>query len=151
MNVPFLVDTSVIGRTILHDDPDFQSVQTSLNKLTERQEILYVAAQNLIEFRSMATRPPGPPSNGLGMSAVQADSELVRIRSIFNFLPDSAHIYDEWERLVSTYQVVGRQVYDARLVAIMRVFGISHILTLNARHFRRYKGITVIEPAEVQE
>ncbi len=150
MNVPYLVDTSVIGRTILQGDPDFLSAQSALNTLTERQDNLCIAAQNLIEFRSMATRPAGPPSNGLGLSSIQADSELARIRSVFNFLPDTASIYEEWERLVSTYGIVGRQVYDARLVAIMRVYGITHILTLNAQHFRRFHGITVVQPVEVQ-
>jgi len=42
----------------------------------------------------------------------------------------------------------GSQVYDARLVASMTVYGVGRILTFNARDFVRY-GIEVIEPSAV--
>jgi hypothetical protein len=38
--------------------------------------------------------------------------------------------------------VSGIQVHDARMVAAMRVHGIANLLTLNAKDFRRYGGIT---------
>jgi predicted nucleic acid-binding protein len=42
--------------------------------------------------------------------------------------------------------VRGRQVFDARLAAIMIEAGIDHILTFNADDFRRYPGITAVSP-----
>jgi predicted nucleic acid-binding protein len=36
-----------------------------------------------------------------------------------------------------------------RMVASMRVHGIANLLTLNAKDFRRFSGITVLSPDEV--
>ena len=50
--------------------------------------------------------------------------------STFTLLPDTEHVYYQWRSLVTTHEVKGLKVYDARLVALMRVYGIQHILTL---------------------
>jgi predicted nucleic acid-binding protein len=54
---------------------------------------------------------------------------------------------------VGALGVIGKQVYDARLVAICHVYGISHLLTFNVSHFTRLAkigpGIVVVEPANV--
>jgi predicted nucleic acid-binding protein len=49
---------------------------------------------------------------------------------------------------VTAHGLIGNQVYDARLVAAMRVQGIRRILTFNAEDFARY-GIEVIHPSAV--
>ena len=36
--------------------------------------------------------------------------------------------------------VVGKQVHDARLVAVCHVYGVSHLLTFNVTHFARLAG-----------
>jgi len=41
--------------------------------------------------------------------------------------------------------VVGRQVCDARLVAVMQAYGITRILTLNPAGFRRYAPLIAID------
>lgn len=47
------------------------------------------------------------------------------------------------------HAVSGVQVYDARLVAVMKVHDVTHLLTLNDRDFARYSGITVVHPSQV--
>ena len=37
----------------------------------------------------------------------------------------------------------------ARLIASMKVYSITHLLTFNAEDFRRYQDITVIEPPHI--
>jgi hypothetical protein len=53
--------------------------------------------------------------------------------------------------LLAQYNVVGKQVHDARLVAIMRAWQIGSILTLNERNFRRFEpeGIVVLTPSSL--
>lgn len=65
-------------------------------------------------------------------------------------LPDhSDELYAEWRSLVARFQVSGKQVHDARLVAAMRVHGIRRILTFNVADFARYSDlITAVHPAE---
>ncbi len=80
------------------------------------------------------------------MSVLQASLEAQRIEAIFPIAAEIPSIYPLWRVLVDTYGVIGRQVYDARLVAIMQAYSTTHLLTLNAKHFQRFAGITVVEP-----
>ena len=58
---------------------------------------------NLIELWVVATRPA--EQNGLGMTPDAVSGELTRIKSMVEFLPDSAAVYPIWEGLVSTRTV----------------------------------------------
>ena len=80
-----------------------------------------------------------------------ADRLLQSIERLFPVLPDSPKVYEEWRRLVVTFDVSGVQVHDARLVAFMKVNTISHILTLNVADFKRYisEGIVAVAPGTV--
>ncbi|WP_210391321.1 hypothetical protein [Synechococcus sp. PCC 7502] len=46
---------------------------------------------------------------------------------------------------------MGIQVHDAHLVAVMKVYGITHILTLNTVDFNRYagEGIVAVNPVDL--
>jgi predicted nucleic acid-binding protein len=87
--------------------------------------------------------------NGLGLSPEEADLELTQLEGLFRLLPDVSSIYPIWRRLVVAARVSGRQVHDARLVAVMLAHGISHLLTFNTSDFTRHKGITVVHPQDV--
>ena len=108
---------------------------------------LHIVAQNPIELWTVAIRPFG--ENGLGMTAAEAASELERIKGMFLFLPETPAIYLAWEALVIQNQVMGKPAHDARLVAAMRVYGLTAILTFDRTGFSRYPGIEVIHPEQV--
>jgi hypothetical protein len=65
--------------------------------------------------------------NGFGLSIAEAEEEVRLIEREFGFLPDNRQIHAVWRRLVYDHGVRGRQVHDARLVAVMRVYGLSHL------------------------
>jgi hypothetical protein len=92
---------------------------SSLSALRRQGENLYLASQNLIEFWRTCTRPID--RNGLGMTIAESEVELMRLENIFPILPDNPEIYPQWRRLVITYGVMGVNVHDARLVAVMLV------------------------------
>ena len=74
------------------------------------------------------------------------------MRTIHNSdMPDVPAVFLEWRRLVVTFGVSGVQVHDARLVAAMKVNGVTHILTFNTSDFKRYgsEGIVAVDPAAV--
>lgn len=128
-----LVDTSVLIRTLQPHHRLFIPADRAIRILPERGTELQIVAQNLIELWTVATRPAG--ENGLGMTAAKAALELERIKSIFAFLPDTPAIYPAWEELVIHHRVMGRPAHDARLVAAMRVHGITAILTFDRTGF----------------
>ncbi|HMV47173.1 MAG TPA: hypothetical protein PLD20_25900 [Blastocatellia bacterium] len=83
------------------------------------------------------------------MTTAQAQTELMKIKSLFRFLPDVAAIYTEWEKLVAQHSVSGKNRHDARLAAAMKVHGLTHLLTFNSNDFKRFSAVLVIYPATV--
>jgi predicted nucleic acid-binding protein len=41
-------------------------------------------------------------------------------------------------------------VYDARLVAVMRLYGVEQILTFNVADFSRYGNVRAVHPSSLQ-
>lgn len=95
----------------------------------------------------MATRPVD--ANGLGMSGTWAAVQLTRMKRLFLVLQENADVQPEWERLVIRYNVSGKKVHDARLVATMNVHKVSRIVTFNSDDFSRYPGLLAVSPLSV--
>ena len=111
-------------------------------------ETIYFCSQNIAEFWNVATRPSD--RNGLGFTPEEAWQEVRSIEGLLTLLPDSPGIYIEWKRLVHDYKVRGVGVYDARLVAVMRVYGVDQFLTFNVDDFKRYGNLSVVHPVSLQ-
>ncbi len=140
-----LLDTNVLIRSLEPLAPQHQVAHVAVAALLARGHELRLVPQNLYEFWVASTRPLA--QNGRGRTPKDAASELVAFKSQFTLLPDTAAIFDEWERLVSTYNVAGKPPHDARLVAAMRAHGVTHLLTFNDGDFKRYPAVTAITPA----
>jgi predicted nucleic acid-binding protein len=108
---------------------------------------LCIVPQVVYEFWVVCTRPVA--QNGLGFDVSSTARELARARSFFVMLDDTAAVLPEWERLVTTHDVKGKNAHDARLVAAMNVHGVGCILTFNTADFARYPGINVFDPQVV--
>jgi predicted nucleic acid-binding protein len=146
-----LVDTSVLGRLANRSDPAHGLAQGAIATLHRRGETLHITAQNLIEFRNFSTRPIA--ANGLGLSAAAAAALTASFEASFPLLEETPAIYPAWRALADTFGVTGKQVYDARLVAVCHVHQVSHLLTFNLVHFARLAaappGLVVVDPATV--
>jgi predicted nucleic acid-binding protein len=79
----------------------------------------------------------------------QAHGELLQIEDFFTVVGESPEVYRAWKQLVFLHKVSGVQVHDARLVAAMKVYGITRILTFDAGDFVRYAEIDVLHPQSV--
>ncbi|HMV85276.1 MAG TPA: type II toxin-antitoxin system VapC family toxin [Blastocatellia bacterium] len=146
----YAIDTNLLTRSIQEGHPMQAAANNALETLRLRHENLCVLAQNLYEFWGVATRPT--QYNGLGLSTAEAQAELTRIKSLFRLLPETPTIYGEWEKLVTQYAVAGKNSHDARIVAAMRIHGVSHLLTFNVADFKRFKNlITVFSPSEITD
>jgi predicted nucleic acid-binding protein len=145
--VKWLVDTNILLSSAQPSRPVYRSVAQVINVLLTRDDELFVIAQNLIEFWAVATRPIA--NNGLGLTIPQATHELVKLKAIFAVLPDTSDILPQWEQLVVKNRVLGRQVYDTRLVAAMLVHGLTHLLTFNTDDFKRFTNVTATNPQAI--
>jgi len=125
----------------------YDDVARSVSILATRRDELHVVAQNLIEFWAVATRPI--INNGLGLNVAKTEVEVSRLKNLFALVPDTPDIFSEWERIVRQYQVSGKQVHDARLVAAMQVHGLQNLLTFNDNDFKRFTEIIAVNPQSV--
>lgn len=142
-----LVDSNILIRWVQPDDPDYAIVEASLAVLAEAGVVLCYTSQNLAEFWNASTRPAS--RNGYGLSPQETDRRARRFESRLRLLPDSLAVHEEWRRLIVDYGVSGVQVHDTRLVAAMRVYGVTKMLTFNVKDFARFTGIEAVHPGEI--
>lgn len=146
-----LVDTSLLLRLANPSDSLFSVAASAVAELHRQNEVLHIAPQNLVEFRGNATRPVDV--NGLGLSSAEAEFQTAEFEATFSLLPETPDIFPAWKALVQAAGITGKQVHDARLVATCQVYGISHILTFNVRHFTRMAafvpGLIIVDPAKI--
>jgi predicted nucleic acid-binding protein len=142
--VKWLADTNVLLRSVQTAHPMYGETARGVDVLLAREDELFVVAQNLIEFWAVATRPIA--NNGLGLTIDRATQELTKLKALFVILPYTADILPAWEQLVVNHHVLGKQVYDVRLVAAMIVHDLTHLLTFNTDDFKRFTVITAVSP-----
>ncbi len=146
-----LIDTSILARLANAADAYYATALRAVVELHRQGEVLHITAQNLVEFRSVATRPAA--QNGLGLSVSEAAAKAALFEVAFPLLAETPDIYPAWKTLVTVFGTIGKQVHDARLVVICHIYGIGQILTFNTAHFTRFMsfgpGLTVVDPATV--
>lgn len=147
----YLVDTSILARLANSADASHPIAVRAVVELHRRGEVLHITAQNVVELRSVATRAAA--LNGLGLSAAETEAKSAAFEAAFPLLDENAAIFPAWKALVRALAVVGKQVHDARLIAVCEVHQVSHLLTFNVTHFARLASlgarITVVDPATV--
>jgi len=142
-----LVDTNILLRITRRSDPQHKIVDAALAILAEQSTTLFYTHQNIAELWNAMTRPAD--RNGLGLSVVETEREVVAIEAGMRLLAENEQVYREWRRIILRYRISGVQVHDARLAAAMYVHDVRHILTLNVTDFSRFDGLTPIHPSAV--
>ncbi len=147
----YLVDTNILLRLVQKNTPMHLDTQRAILTLKKQGDFLCIIPQNIIEFWAVATRPLD--KNGLGLSITESEEESEKLKKIFIKIfileLDTPQIFTEWESLVIKYQVMGKQVHDARLAAAMVAHNITHLLTFNVEDFKRFSDIVVVDPRSI--
>jgi predicted nucleic acid-binding protein len=142
-----LLDTNIILRIVQPQAPTHTLAVEAVAAILEQGDNVFITPQILIEFWAVTTRPVDV--NGLGWSPDLAEAEIQQLQHQFPMLDDKPDVFLNWLQLVKQHAVQGKTVHDARLVAIMRTYGITHLLTFNVDDFQRYASITVVHPLQL--
>src|SRR4051812_17107944 len=123
----YLLDTGILLRIIDEHDSQHQLVDVAIESLGDQGHDLYITTQNIAELWNVATRPVA--NNGLNL-APAAISQLIQqaVEPFCTIVTERDTLPTEFRRLLVQYGVVGKQVHDARLVAMMRVWQIENLL-----------------------
>lgn len=124
-----------------------QPAKDAIKFILSSGETVYLLPQNLYELWVVLTRRI--EENGFGLSSVDARKQLEDLEELFTLKADSEATYTEWKNLVEQNSVKGKVGHDARIVAAMNVHGITHLLTLNPKDFKRFSQITIVTPDEL--
>jgi predicted nucleic acid-binding protein len=143
-NTRLLLDTSVLIRFFSEDAPLAPLVKDCIEKLLLEGSTLSFTPQVVRESWGVLTRPKDV--GGYGLSTSEANSFVVGTHNAFDFLADVPDVYLQWLNLVRTHSVSGKQVHDAYHVAAMKAHNLDGIITLDARDFKRYAGIQILDP-----
>ena len=144
----YLADSNVLLRLPQRADPLHAVVRAALRTLRSRGDGLCYTSQILGEFWNVCTRP-APARGGFGLQVPEADRRARLIERNYLLLPETPAVHAEWRRLLVVHAVHGVQVHDARVVAAMKVQGVTHLLTFNGADFARYPGIVVHHPSSL--
>lgn len=141
-----LVDTCILLRAFDAHFLECRLIRQALRKALSEGDKLLVTVQNMAEFWNVMTRPL--TNNGQGLSPGQAKRRLAIVERLCEVVSEDRTSYSHWKRLVDELTVTGVAVHDARLVAVMLSLGVTRVLTLNDRDFRRYEqeGIGATTP-----
>ena len=142
-----LVDTNILLRSAQPNHPSYPQAILAVSRLMRRNDVLFFCSQNIAEFWNVATRPA--ERNGIGLSHEEVLREIRSIEGLFTLLPDIPAIYTAWKQIVEEQRVQGVKVYDARLVAFMKVYAVEGILTFNTADFSRYADVTALNPSSI--
>jgi predicted nucleic acid-binding protein len=133
----FLTDTNVLGRLANRADAFYPIAKAAVTELHHRGETLCLTSQVLVEFRNIATRPV--TANGLGLTVSTAEALATDYETNFPLLEETPDIFPAWKAIVTSLGVIGKQVHDARLVAVCHVHAVTHLLTFNVAHFVQWR------------
>lgn len=147
----YLLDTNILVRLANAADSQHAIASSAVLKLHRSGEVLCITPQVLIEFRNTATR--NTALNGLGLPITDAESKAAAFEATLTLLSDTPDIFPAWKVLVEALGIIGKQVHDARLVAVCHVHSVTHLLTFNVTHFSRMTGfgpgLLAVDPASV--
>ena len=80
------------------------------------------------------------------MSVAETARRLRLLERFIDVLKEPETAYSKWKEILVKHQVSGKQVHDARLVALMRAYRIKRSLTFNESDFARYGGVEAVTP-----
>jgi predicted nucleic acid-binding protein len=142
-----LVDTNILLRSAQPNHPLCVQAAHAVSMLIRQKDAVFFCSQNIAEFWNVATRPAD--RNGLGLTHEEVLHEVGSIENLLTLLPDIPAIYFAWKEIVREHKVQGVKVYDARLVATMRVYAVESVLTFNTADFKRYGNIAALHPSSI--
>jgi predicted nucleic acid-binding protein len=140
-----LVDTNVLVYAVNSDAPKHTSCRALVEAVRAGEVQCALVPQVLLEFHAIVTdgrrvtRPLAP----------ETAQEVVRaLRGFFPVLDACREALEYLPVVVVEKGISGGDIFDAWLVAQMRVLGIDRICTYNAKDFMGYTGIRAVRPEE---
>lgn len=140
---PGILDANVLVYAMDADAPHHKASRALLDAALDQSATLYVTSQILCEFYSIVTNARRVPRPRTCTDAVDVIEKML---SFLRVLPVPADSVKGWLDLLRSRPVIGPDVFDLQLVAVMLANNVKIIYTYNASDFQPFPELTVKEP-----
>lgn len=138
-----MIDTNVLVYATVDAAPLCDEARTWMASLQRQNVTLCVTPQVCKEYLVVLT---GDPVFDRNFTSAEALDVLLTLRTSLNVLRPSPQILDVLFELVRRYDVAGKRIHDANIVAVMNTGEISHLATYNRQDFAQFDEITLLSP-----
>lgn len=133
-----VVDTNVLVYSTVSGNRWYEEARNWLAALHESGFDLCVTTQILREYLVILTRPTVFETS---FTVDQAIKELEAILPSLTVFGESDRSAGQLRELTSQYEVRGKQIHDANIVAVMIGEGVDTLVTYNPGDFKRFSRI----------
>jgi predicted nucleic acid-binding protein len=140
---PCVTDTNVLVYSTVSGHDWHQQARHWLSTLQDDGARLCITPQILRVYLVVLTRASIFEKS---FSVEQVLGQMQTFLPAFALLDETKASVKQLQDLVRQYNVRGKQIHDANVVAVMLTHGIHHLVTYNQSDFERYAEIT-LEPA----
>jgi predicted nucleic acid-binding protein len=137
-----MIDTNVLVYSTVSSSPWHQEARARLTALFNEGIELCFTPQIVREYLVILTRSDIFEKR---FTTEEALRELEAILPAFALLNETEETVYHLRDLAERYQVRGKAIHDANVVAVMLAHGVTRLMTYNSDDFRRFQEIT-LEP-----
>ena len=142
------IDTNALVYSRIVESPNYDAARTILERAHQDAEPLRISRQIVREYLAVVTRP----QSWTGTVPISRDNALEDVNRFlrdFEILEDGPVVTETLVTLCREFDIGGKQIHDANIVATMLVHGERRLLTFNTSDFRRYGDrIELVGPLE---
>ncbi len=136
------VDTNILIYASIYESPFHQAAQRALKSAYQNKLTLWISRQVLREYLVVVTRPDNFKNP---LSKDKIVNRIHFFQQKFKVADDLPEVTRHLMELIENYKVGGKQIHDANIVATMKAYNITNLLTYNVSDFKRFKDIIQIE------
>ena len=135
------VDTNVLVYANVTESPLHEQALGAIQAARKVGQTLWISRQVLREYLVTLTRPQAFAALPRKIVLDQVEQFIKQ----FDVAEDTAAVTEYLIELLADYKLGGKQVHDANIVATMKAYGITTLLTHNVKDFERFGEIIKIE------
>ncbi|MBI3987768.1 MAG: PIN domain-containing protein [Lentisphaerae bacterium] len=135
------VDTNVLVYANVAEAPHHEAALHHMNTAHAAGTELWLSVQVLREYLAVLSRPQ---TFGRRTNPHELVGMVRSFLALFHLAQETTPTLEKLLSLVEQYDVRGKQVHDANIVATMLTGNITHLLTCNTKDFERFSPLITI-------
>lgn len=135
------IDTNTLVYANVLEAPFHKNALAAITAALEDERELWISRQVIREYLATLTRP-----QVFGVVPKQVVlNQVSQFLEQFNVADDNRVVTEKLLNLMTHYEIGGKKIHDANIVATMLAYGIPAILTHNTNDFERFGDIIIVE------